>query len=117
MPVCDVCSQSLDFSEGYALTTRQIAADEAYWSYMLEHGGLTEDILPMYAQQQAMQRSGWLLCESCSRKFTFDESVAKDCARRQADPPGSGPIDWKEAAGAAARAWKLKHGRFPSWVK
>lgn len=117
MPVCDVCSKSLDFSDGYALTTRQVAGDEAYWAFMLDQPGMSEDILPMYAQQQAMQRSGWLLCESCSQKFSFDKSVARDCAQRQVDPPGSGPIDWQVAAGAAARAWRSRHGRFPSWVK
>jgi len=117
MTVCDVCSQSLDFSEGYALTTRQVTTDEAYWSYMLDHHRFDDELLALYVQQQAMQTSGWLVCETCSRMFTFNRSVAKDYAQRQVNPPGSGSVSPQDVASAAARAWKQKHGRFPSWVR
>lgn len=117
MTVCDVCSQSLNFSEGYALTTRQVTTDEAYWSYMLDHQRLDDELLAMFIQQQAMQTSGWLICESCSRMFTFNRSIAKDYAHRQANPPGSGAVNPQDVALAAARAWKQKHGSFPSWVR
>ena len=117
MTVCDVCSQSLNFSDGYALTTQQVTTDEAYWTYMLEHNRFDDELLAMYVQQQAMQTTGWLICETCSRLFTFNRSTAKDYARRQANPPGSGPVNPQQAASAAARAWKQKHGSFPSWVR
>jgi hypothetical protein len=43
------------------LTTRQVTTGEAYWLYMLEHSPLDEGLLSLYAKQQAMQSSGWLL--------------------------------------------------------
>ena len=117
MPFCDVCNTTIEFSDGYVLNTKQVVGDEAYWKYMLENSPLDEELLAMYAQQQAMQSSGWLLCESCSSMFSFDRSAAKSYAKRQSDPPGSGSVDASVAMAAAARAWRTKHGRFPSWVR
>ncbi len=117
MSVCDICNRPLDFSAGYALTTSQVAGDENYWTYMLENHGFTDDLLLMYVQQQAMQVSGWLVCEACSGMFTFDRVSAGKYARRQQNPPGSGSLDINVAAAAAARAWRQKHGRNPAWLR
>lgn len=117
MPLCDVCSKSLDFADGYALSTTQVAGSVSYWEYMLDNNSFDDGLLMMYVQQQAVQRTGWLLCEPCSSRFDFDRSLARDHARRQANPPGNGPADVSRVAAAAAAAWKKKHGRLPSWVK
>jgi hypothetical protein len=59
MPICDVCSQPVGYSEGYALTTLEVAGNENYWYQMLSMIS-DDDLLMMTVQQQAMQRSGWL---------------------------------------------------------
>lgn len=117
MVVCDVCSKSVNPSDCYALTTRQVAANERYWQYMLENHTYDDELLAMLAQQQAMQRTGWLVCEQCNGMFSFDRGTARDYARRMVDPPGSGPVDVQLVAVAAAKAWKIKYGCFPSWVR
>ncbi len=117
MPVCDVCSSPLNPSDGYALTTREVAGNDNYWTYMLGRHSFDEELLAMYVQQQAMQRSGWLVCETCSNQFSFDRTRARDFATRMADPPGSGPASVSEVAGAAARAWQRKKGTRPSWAR
>jgi len=117
MSVCDVCSKPLDFSAGFALTTSQVVGNENYWRLMLEKHSFTDDLLLMYVQQQAMQVSGWLVCETCSSQFAFDRGLAKEYASQRQNPPGSGPADINMAAAAAVRAWRQKHGRNPSWLK
>lgn len=118
MTVCDICSRGVNPSDCYALTTRQVATNYKYWLYMLETNTTFDDeLLAMAVQQQAIQQSGWLVCESCSDMFDFDKNLARDYARRMVDPPGSGPVDVQEAAVAAAAAWKAKHGNLPSWVR
>jgi roadblock/LC7 domain-containing protein len=118
MAVCDICSMPMDFNSGYALTTKQVTTEKNYWDYMLEAHSFSDDgILLMYVQQQAMQRSGWLVCESCSTKFIFDRIKAKEYASLKKDPPGSGPVEVEQVAAAAAAAWKSKYGSFPSWVR
>jgi hypothetical protein len=84
---------------------------------MLGNYAYNDEALAMVVQQQAMQRSGWLICEQCSDMFSFDRGAAKNYARRMVDPPGSGPVDMQAVAVAAARAWKTKYGYFPSWVR
>jgi hypothetical protein len=117
MGMCDVCSQPLNPSSGYALTTEQVAANEHYWEFMLKSQSFDEGLLNLYAQQQAGQRTGWLICETCSSMFIFDRQKARDYAAKMQDPPGSGPADLNKVAGAAARAWKNIKGKFPSWVR
>ena len=118
MTVCDVCSMAMDFADGYALTTTEVITNENYWQFMLDNHTFSDDqILLMYIQQQAMQRSGWLVCKSCSYMFTFNRAKSKKCAMKQKDPRGSGPADVNSVAAAAAKAWKNKHGDLPSWLK
>jgi hypothetical protein len=118
MPVCDVCSRSMDFSQGYALSTTEVATNPKYWEFMLNNHSFPDDnLLLMYVQQQAVQVTGWLVCESCSGMFTFDRATRRGYAQRQQNPPGSGPADVNYVAAAAAKAWKGKHGVFPSWVR
>lgn len=116
--VCDVCSKNVNSADCYALTTRQVTTNARYWGYiLLKFGGqFDDDLLAMYVHQQASQNSAWLLCESCSQMFDFDRHTARDYARRMANPLGCGPINVGEAAAAAAVAFKLTHGRMPSWA-
>lgn len=117
MAVCDVCNGAVDPSDCYALTTKQVTANERYWRYMLDNHTFDDELLAMYVEQQAMQRSGWLVCEACSGMFGFDRGSARDYARRMVDPPGSGPASVQDVAVAAAKAWRTKHGSLPSWVR
>lgn len=112
-PVCDVCSKPMDYSDGYALTTTQVTTNEKYWEFILTHHDLqeTENLigLAMYVKQQAMHTTGWLVCESCGKLFDFDKKQAKEYAKRQLDPPGSGPADESDATFAATKALVNKH--------
>jgi hypothetical protein len=107
----------MEFSDGYALTTEQITCNEQYWAHMLERHTFDDELLNLTIQQQAMQRSGWLVCENCSVIFEFDRVQARGDAGRQMNPAGCGPVDVQQAAAAAARAWRHKYGRLPNWVK
>jgi len=115
--MCDVCSMPVNFSDGYALTTKQVTTEPKYWEFMLDRHSFDDQLLVMYVQQQAMQRTGWLVCETCSNLFSFNRQDAKKYAERQMDPPGSGPADVQYVAAAAAKAWKNKHGAFPTWTR
>jgi hypothetical protein len=125
MPVCDVCNKSINWSDGYVLSTRQVAASEAYWEFAFTHqwayahnmdpGGAT---VAMLVQQQAGQSTGWLVCETCSNLFSFDRHTAKELAMRQSSaPPGGGPASVQEVASAAGRAWKKLYGKWPSSIR
>lgn len=115
--MCDVCSMPTDSSRGYALTTTEVTTEPKYWEFMMNRHSYDEDLLMMYVQQQAMQYTGWLICESCSNMFTFDKSASKGYARRMENPPGCGAADINYVAAAAARAWMNKKGTLPSWAR
>lgn len=114
--MCDVCSMPTDSSKGYAFTTTEVTTESKYWEFMIDRHSFDEDLLMMYVQQQAMQCTGWLICESCSKLFSFNKSVSKGYAQRMENPPGCGVADINYVAAAAARAWKKKNGTLPSWV-
>jgi HEAT repeat protein len=114
---CDICNKKMDYSMGYALTTRQVAMNEKYWKRVIEdHPTMDENLLTHIVQQQAMQRSGWLVCWTCSDLFIIDMRPAREYANLKTDPPGSGAVDIQEVARVAAKAWKGIYGKFPSWV-
>jgi hypothetical protein len=117
MPVCDVCSEFTEFKDGYALTTREIVLNPEYWLFQIQQHDLEEDVLSHLIEPRACQRSGWLVCESCSLLFEFDRAKARACAERQIDPPGSGSVPALAAAESAARAWHRLHGRQPRWLR
>ena len=78
MPVCDVCNKTMNWEEGYVLTTKQVTTSESYWvsafkgvwshAHSMDPGG---DSVGMLVKQQAAQSSGWLVCESCSGNFSL----------------------------------------------
>lgn len=117
MPRCDVCSGEVNFEDGYALTTRDVVTAASYWTFMLERHHFDDGLLAMYVQQQALQGTGWLVCPACADMFRFNRALAREYARRQANPPGTGPVPVREVAVAAVAAWRSKHGRPPSWVR
>lgn len=83
MPACDVCSKNMDWSDGYALTRTQVTTNEEYWRFVLTRHSLDDELLLIYVQQQAKQRSGWLVCESCSNLFDSNRQQAREYAKRQ----------------------------------
>lgn len=93
----------MEFRDGYALTTKQVLTTRAYWEFILSNASSYQapETLTDGIKLLANQSTGWLACESCSKMFTFDRHIAKDCAVRQANPPGSGAIDVYLAAGVA----------------
>ena len=117
MKMCDVCSMPMNNASGYALTTKEVTTDPAYWTYMINLHSFDDDTLMMYIQQQAMQNTGWLICESCSNLFTFDRMSAQRYAENHQNPPGSGPADVNLVAAAAAKAWKAGKGSYPAWLQ
>lgn len=115
--MCDVCSIPMSYSDGYALTTKEVTTNSNYWKHMIDKFSFDDQLLMMYVQQQAIQNTGWLICESCSRMFSFDKITRREYARRQQNPPGSGPADIHHVAAAAANAWQNKKGVYPTWVR
>ena len=116
MPGCDICNKTIEFSEGYLLTTAQVVVSEKHWSSMLDTYSFSEDILLMYVRRQATKSTSWLICEDCSKAYNFDRDKAREYAKNQANHPRSGPADIRYAATIAAIAWKNKYGTFPSWA-
>jgi hypothetical protein len=92
MAVCDICNQTTEYEKGYVLTTQEVATNPAYWEYAFRHQwsyvlDMNAMILPMLVQQQANQSSGWLLCESCGKLFSFDKNVARQNALNAVQNP------------------------------
>ena len=125
MPVCDVCNKTMNWEEGYVLTTKQVTTSESYWvsafkgvwshAHSMDPGG---DSVGMLVKQQAAQSSGWLVCESCSGNFSFDRGKASTYAKsRNGNPPGTGPASAEAVASAAANAWKSLYGVWPSSIQ
>lgn len=125
MPVCDVCNRNLSWENGFVLTTNQVATSESYWEQAFTGAwAYTHDIDPagdtvaMLAQQQAGQSSGWLICEPCSRMFSFDKEQARGAAHRHdSSPPGAGPAPVLSVARAAAEVWHRLYGSWPSSIR
>jgi hypothetical protein len=123
--VCDVCNATVKRADGYVLSTSQVAAAEAYWEYAFTHQwSYTQQIDPeggtvgILVQQQAAQNSGWLLCETCAKLFTFDKAQARELAKRKSSsPPGRGPASVQHVALAAGNAWKKLYGKWPSSIE
>jgi hypothetical protein len=117
MPLCDICNRNIEFSAGYALTTRQVVGRTEYWAFMLQQHAFDDDLFGLFIQQQIKQVSGWLVCESCSPMFEFETVQARFDAYRQSDPAGCGAVELDVAGVPAARAWYKKYGCLPTWIK
>ncbi len=117
MPLCDICSRNIEFSDGYALTTRQVVGRTEYWAFMLRKHTFDDDLFGTFIQQQIHQVSGWLVCEACSPMFAFEAVQARFDAYRRNNPEGCGAVELDVAGVPAARAWYQKYGRLPTWVK
>jgi len=121
MPVCDVCSKAMKFSDGYALTTKEVVLTAAYWTSAFRGGfaGVHQrdsgggELLLNYIERQASQSHGWLVCEECAKSFSFDRKRAHRLAEQQQDPPDAGPVSPRDAARHAAEAWKRLYGAPP----
>ncbi|HET9912541.1 MAG TPA: hypothetical protein VFQ13_11670 [Anaerolineales bacterium] len=124
-PVCDVCNNPLDWDQAYVLTTKQVVLSQAYWEFAFRHQwsyvhGLDPEgaILAGLVQQASAQTTGWAVCESCSRLFNFDRTVARQYAlQRMSHIPGSGSVDASAAAQPAAEVWKRLYGSYPQSIK
>ena len=125
---CDVCNKEMNFEDGYVLSTTQVTTSEAYWEFAFTHQwsyvhSMDPDgnTIAMLVRQQGGQKTGWLLCESCTRLFNVDRNAAKEYTRSAlslADPgkyipPGGGPANIQAVALAAAKAWKKLYGKPP----
>ena len=103
--VCDVCGNEIRRPDGYLLTTRQVVSRPAYWVYAFSHQWSYVDALPRaeevrgaLAQQQAGQRTPWLVCRDCAQRLDADLSETKHHAEQwwasdgHFAPPGSGAV-------------------------
>lgn len=125
MPVCDICDQQTEWSDGYVLNTSQVVTTLEYWKFALQNNWAqihqfdpNGDTLGMYIKQLAVQQTGWLVCESCSKMFHFKKGVAKTLAINQnSNPPGSGPANLQDVAVAATTAWHELYGTMPNSVQ
>jgi hypothetical protein len=122
---CDVCNNATSWSEGYVLSTKEVAGNQQYWEHAFTHQwsythGMdpTGDTVGILATQQAGQSDGWLVCESCSQSFQFNRGNARQFAqRRNSHPPGSGPCNVQLVALAAAKAWQKLYGTWPTSIE
>jgi hypothetical protein len=124
-PVCDMCSQPLDLSQGYFATTEQVITKPAYWEVVFSgQWAYVHNMDPQGAiigklvEQQAKISSTWGLCESCCQKLPIDQAQARAYAVAHTIPiPGAGPADTSRAAAAASAAWRKLYGSFPESIK
>jgi hypothetical protein len=83
---CDVCSSiTTEALEGYLLTTTEVVASEGYWNrhfrmIMRMHNiplmTLRKDLVVIVARI-ARSDTPWIICEACSRLFSFDRIQGK----------------------------------------
>jgi hypothetical protein len=122
---CDVCNGTTHWSEGYILSTKEVAGCQQYWEYAFTHQwssthemDSTGDTVGILAAQQAGQPDGWLVCDSCGHQFQFDRARASQFARsRNSRPPGCGPCSVQLVALAAAQAWQKLYGAWPTSIE
>jgi hypothetical protein len=122
---CDVCNGTTRWSEGYVLSTKEVAGSQTYWEFAFTHQwssthklDSTGDTVGILATQQAGQPDGWLVCGSCSHQFQFDRARAGQFARtRNSRPPGCGPCSVELVALAAAKAWQRLYGAWPASIE
>jgi len=116
---CDICTQVINRSDGYVLTTRQVVTEMAYWLHVLKNQGKsfrvgdlkTEmQLINGFAMEQAASATGWLVCEQCSSMFKFDRVVARQCAVSGEQPPGAGPADARDVMTKAVYARTMLEG-------
>lgn len=117
MPVCDVCNKTIEWADGYYLTTTEVAESqpfwEAYWQRVVSRlgsDGMSAARLTAYVSEVAGSTTGWLVCEGCSRLFTFNRALAREYAKNQATPIGGGPAALPRALAAAQAAWNKLYG-------
>lgn len=109
--VCDICAKSLQFQEGYLLTTEKVVSTPAYWKKHLDET-LTAALGPHWRshpmllvkmmeiqQAAANQVTPWMVCDICIELFSVDRAKTREWAQqwyesdRQFVPPGSGAVD------------------------
>ncbi|HOX31009.1 MAG TPA: hypothetical protein PLB91_01690 [Spirochaetales bacterium] len=116
MPVCDVCGKEMRMEDGVILTTAQVTESPRYWGF-----GFSRKWPSFHEQhpdgagiativaQQADQKTGWLVCETCARMFTYDRQEAKDRVREvlaNPDKEYGRATDAKKVMLAALKAWQ-----------
>lgn len=125
MPICDICSMSMRFADGYSLTTKEVVLSTAYWMQALRGGFAVlherdpngGDQLMHHIEQQAAQHTGWLVCEECSKPLSFDRTCARQLAEQQQNPPKAGSVAPRDVARHATEAWKNLYGSAPRMTK
>jgi len=118
-PVCDICDRETSWEDGYALTTRTVVTNTAYWEFMFTQHPMRDDSSALsLVEHQAKSPTGWLVCGNCASLFNFNHEIAKKYAKMHSDPPGSAPANLHEVAlafVAAGDAWKKLYGESPNW--
>jgi hypothetical protein len=113
---CDVCGTAMSRSDGYVITATQALTAPGYWEHFFSWKDLNaqtvsdsqEDKFVGMAVMSMMLSSGstgWLVCEQCSSRFTFDRDVARQCAESGCQPRGSGRPAIGDVTSVAKFAW------------
>ena len=125
--VCDVCDAPVNWDDAYVLNTETVVTSQAYWEFVFTHqwsyyreSDPSGSSLNHLVAQQAGQQTGWLVCERCSRFFSFDRAEARRHARaHSSNPPGAGSAEFLKALSVATKAWEKldSSGAAPSTAK
>ena len=113
---CDVCSREVSWSDGYVITPTQALTSRGYWEQFfmkpeIKDRDVSEEeafgVVRMAVMSMMMSSgsTGWLVCEQCSSRFTFDREVAKQCAVAGRQPRGCGRPDMDDVTVAAIAGW------------
>lgn len=88
--VCDICCRRIkdDDNKVFLLTTRQVVTSEDYWvmyfrNIVNEYSSKSSDLvrlMPIMVGRMASMDTPWMVCEECSRMFSFNRDKGKDMA-------------------------------------
>ncbi|MBU0567901.1 hypothetical protein KJ693_02925 [bacterium] len=87
MEACDVCGGRIEKPEGFLLTTKVVVTSKHYWTKYLRVLSVRipesqfAAILPNKVADLASSDTPWMVCDACSRLFSFNRTERRDKAR------------------------------------
>jgi hypothetical protein len=97
---CDICGNNIRYSQGYLLPTYKVLIEKAYWHFYFENVVKKQIAMEKLDQKTVMASffhfatidSPYIVCEKCSKMFSFERGQAKKAAEIwwQTEKPDSG---------------------------
>lgn len=116
---CDVCGAAMSHSDGYVITATQALTAPGYWEYYFTREEIKKQTVSSSQEDKIVEiavmtmmfgsGSGFMVCEQCSSRFSFDRVAARQCAVSGRQPKSSGRPEIGDVFTVAKSAWqKLK---------